>query len=392
MFALRATTLLLATLGLALAALAGPSSALAWAWPADGAVLREFSLGDDEYAAGQHRGIDVAVGGSGSVRAPVSGEVTFAGQVPTHGLTVTIATADGFKASLTHVGRITVKRGAYVSEGDVVAEGGPSGEPEHDTPYVHLGVRVGADEKYVDPASLLPARAAAPPPAPTPAPAPTPSPVPSPPPAPSPPPRPPPPPAAAQPAPTPAPVATSAPVAPPSALPPPSSPPSADPTLGEVETTATSGGAPRLSADDATRADAPSDTAGASPSARASRASAQNDARTTSTERVSSHGVPPAVRAGSPAGRPARRGGAPSVGVTVRRGSRVEVGASRAADSTDASRGLRATPRAAHLRRVSERVVATLDCARSAGRPAPRRVCAGRGSRAPDRPLGASGS
>ena len=311
MFASRATALLLATVGLALAALAVPSSALAWAWPADGAVLREFSVGNDEYAAGQHRGIDVAVGGSGSVRAPVSGEVTFAGQVPTHGLTVTIATADGFKASLTHVGRITVKRGTYVNEGDVVAEGGPSGEPEHDTPYVHLGVRMGADEKYVDPASLLPARAAAPPPAPAPAPAPTPSPVPSPPPAPSPPP---PPPAAAQPVPTPAPAATSAPVAPPPALPPPPSPPSADPTLGEVETIATSGAAPRASADDSTPADAPSDTAGASPSARGSRGSAQNDARTTSSARVSSHGVPPAVRAGPPAGRRARRGEAPNGG------------------------------------------------------------------------------
>ena len=67
MFAPRATALLLATLVLLLAAPAGPSSALAWAWPADGVVLREFSLGNDEYAAGQHRGIDVALGSSGSV-------------------------------------------------------------------------------------------------------------------------------------------------------------------------------------------------------------------------------------------------------------------------------------------------------------------------------------
>ena len=202
MFASRATAVLVSTLALFLGALADASTALAWAWPVDGAVLREFSVGDDEYAAGQHRGIDIAIGGADIVRAPVSGEVTFAGQVPTHGLTVTIATSDGFKASLTHLGPIAVRRGARVAEGDGVAQPGPSGEPEHATPYVHLGVRVGADEKYVDPAALLPPRTANPPPAPVPTPSPAPSPVPSPPPAPPPTP---PPPAAAEPAPTPAP-------------------------------------------------------------------------------------------------------------------------------------------------------------------------------------------
>ena len=40
------------------------SSAWAWAWPADGEVLRGFSVSGDAYAAGQHRGIDVAVEGS----------------------------------------------------------------------------------------------------------------------------------------------------------------------------------------------------------------------------------------------------------------------------------------------------------------------------------------
>ncbi len=134
MFASRATALVVSTLALAVVALADASTARAWAWPVDGPVLREFSVGDDEYAAGQHRGIDIAVGGADIVRAPVSGEVTFAGQVPTHGLTVTIATSDGSKASLTHVGPIAVRRGSHVAEGDVVAQSGPSGEPEHATP------------------------------------------------------------------------------------------------------------------------------------------------------------------------------------------------------------------------------------------------------------------
>jgi murein DD-endopeptidase MepM/ murein hydrolase activator NlpD len=98
-------------------ALVGAPGAFGWAWPADGPVLREFSLGDNPYAAGQHRGIDIALEGARKVRAPASGEVTFAGQVPTHGLTVTIATADGYKASLTHLGPLLVKKGESVGEG-----------------------------------------------------------------------------------------------------------------------------------------------------------------------------------------------------------------------------------------------------------------------------------
>ena len=165
---------------LVLALVAGPS-AMAWAWPVDGAVLRGFSVSGDTYAAGQHRGIDIALGASSAIRAPVSGEVTFAGRVPTNGLTVTIATGD-YKTSLTHLGALRVRRGASVVEGDVVAEPGPSGEAEYDLPYVHLGIRVGASESYVDPLELLPPRGtASPPPAPEAPPAPLPQPAPAPP-------------------------------------------------------------------------------------------------------------------------------------------------------------------------------------------------------------------
>ena len=71
--------------------LATAPAAQAWAWPADGEILRAFSVGDDPYAGGQHRGVDLALGDATSVRAPAAGEVTFAGTVPTHGRTVTIA-------------------------------------------------------------------------------------------------------------------------------------------------------------------------------------------------------------------------------------------------------------------------------------------------------------
>ena len=158
-------------------ALGAGAPAWAWAWPADGDVLRGYAVGGDKYAAGQHRGIDVAVGDARSIRAPASGEVSFAGQVPTHGLTVTIVTADGYKASLTHLGTLRVRKGAIVAEGEPIADPGPTGDAEHAVPYVHLGIRVGEDA-YVDPLGLLPSRGAShPPPAPAapPAPAPTPA-------------------------------------------------------------------------------------------------------------------------------------------------------------------------------------------------------------------------
>ena len=96
----------------------GPSSALAWQWPADGPLLRPFLVHDDKYAAGQHRGIDVALVGAAAIRAPLSGEVSFAGAVPTHGLTITIVAPDGYRASLTHLGTLRVRKGASVAEGD----------------------------------------------------------------------------------------------------------------------------------------------------------------------------------------------------------------------------------------------------------------------------------
>ena len=48
-------------------------------------------------AASRHH--DIALGASSAIRAPVSGEVTFAGRLPTNGLTVTIAAGD-YKTSL----------------------------------------------------------------------------------------------------------------------------------------------------------------------------------------------------------------------------------------------------------------------------------------------------
>ena len=110
------------------------------------------------YASGQHRGIDIGADAAGeTVVAPATGTVSFAGTVPTSGKSVTIATADGYSVTLTHLGSIVVVKGAMVTERAAVGTVGPSGTAEVAGPYVHLGIRVAADtDGYVDPLGLLP--------------------------------------------------------------------------------------------------------------------------------------------------------------------------------------------------------------------------------------------
>lgn len=133
--------------------------AQAWTWPVKGPVLQAFSYDEAHpYAAGQHRGIDIgASAAGGSVVAPASGTISFAGRVPTNGNSVTIETPDGYSVTLTHLGSIAVADGASVVEGAPVGTVGPSGTPEEAGPYVHLGIRHTADvNSYLDPLSLLP--------------------------------------------------------------------------------------------------------------------------------------------------------------------------------------------------------------------------------------------
>ena len=141
-----------------LIALVQAGQAAAWSWPTPGPVLRPFSFGDDPYAAGQHRGIDIGSDAGAGVVAPASGTVTFAGSVPGGGKTISIRTDDGrYSVSLLHLGSISVGRGAVIDEGSVVGTVDVSGDPAYDRPYLYLGVRIASDPQgYIDPLSVLP--------------------------------------------------------------------------------------------------------------------------------------------------------------------------------------------------------------------------------------------
>jgi hypothetical protein len=132
-------------------------------WPVDGRLLQEFTFDPAApYAAGQHRGVDIAAAPGSSILAPLSGTVTFAGTAPSHGAIVTIRTEDGLAISLMQLGSVVVTLGARVERGDVIGTLGSGGQAGSSPPHVHLSVRITSTEHgYLDPERLLRPRDAA---------------------------------------------------------------------------------------------------------------------------------------------------------------------------------------------------------------------------------------
>jgi Peptidase family M23 len=171
--------LLLAAVTIAALLVSVPAARADWVWPVQGEVITPYRNGDDPYAAGQHRGIDIAAPTGTPVVAAAGGQVRFAGTAGSSGLTVSIRTADGlFDTSYLHLSSIAVHKGVRVAAGDQVGAVGMTGKRSAAAPHLHFGVRdAGTDHGYHDPLAFLP-----PPPVPAerprPAPAPGPQPVP----------------------------------------------------------------------------------------------------------------------------------------------------------------------------------------------------------------------
>lgn len=137
---------------------AAPASAAgSWPWPVEGRVLSPYDFGGDPYAAGQHRGIDIAAPVGGPVAAATAGTVTFAGTAASAGLTVSVRTADGrFDTSYLHFDSISVEEGDRVEPGTELGEVGTSGERSAAAPHLHFGVRdAGRRHGYRDPLLFL---------------------------------------------------------------------------------------------------------------------------------------------------------------------------------------------------------------------------------------------
>jgi hypothetical protein len=162
---------------LAFLVLAPPAWA-AWVWPLRGEVITPYSNGNDPYAGGQHRGIDIAGETGQPVVAAASGTVRFAGTAGSSGVTVSIRTLDGFDTSYLHLSSASAREGQSIRAGERIGDVGTSGTRSAERPHLHFGVReAGSRHAYRDPLAFLPAGPPAPEnpleaPAPEPAPAP----------------------------------------------------------------------------------------------------------------------------------------------------------------------------------------------------------------------------
>lgn len=139
-------------------------AAAAWTWPVVGQVVTPYRNGGDPYAAGQHRGIDVAAPVGTRVVAAAGGTVRFAGVAGSSGLTVSIRTTDArWDMSYLHLATATVHEGDRVVAGARVGTVGTSGRRSVSQPHLHFGVReAGSRHAYRDPLDFLPALPRAP--------------------------------------------------------------------------------------------------------------------------------------------------------------------------------------------------------------------------------------
>src|SRR4051812_3215235 len=149
---MRPTTLICA-LAATLQVLSGTALADGWTWPIRGPVITSYRNGDDPYAAGQHRGIDIGAPVGTHVVAATAGTVTFSGVVGSAGLVVSERTADGrFDLSYLHLSSASVHRGDSVASGTTLGAVGTPGRRSADAPHLHFGVReAGRRGAYRDP-------------------------------------------------------------------------------------------------------------------------------------------------------------------------------------------------------------------------------------------------
>jgi len=112
--------------------------------PVPGETVRRFSPAH----RGGHWGVDLASPWAGTVRAPVSGTVTFAGRVAGR-LSVTIAPDNRLRVSVSYLSSVNVSAGQWIEVGGMLGRSGA----DHGLPAVHLSLRV--DGRYANPEPAL---------------------------------------------------------------------------------------------------------------------------------------------------------------------------------------------------------------------------------------------
>ncbi len=134
----------------ALPAATRPSEAdeVAWAWPASGKVIGQFTEN------GANKGVDIAAKVGDAVLAAGPGKVVYSGQgLRGYGRLIIIKHNSEFLSAYAHNSTLLVKEGQIVTKGQKIAE---AGNTDSDIPKLHFEIR--RQGKPVDPIKFLPGR------------------------------------------------------------------------------------------------------------------------------------------------------------------------------------------------------------------------------------------
>ena len=123
-----------------------------FAWPANGKVIAGFG----STASGERNdGINIAVPLGAPIRASASGTVTYSGnELKNYGNLLLIKHDSGYVTAYAHADQLLVKRGDFVSKGQVIGYAGHTGDVA--TPQLHFEIR--HDTTPQNPNSLLASR------------------------------------------------------------------------------------------------------------------------------------------------------------------------------------------------------------------------------------------
>jgi murein DD-endopeptidase MepM/ murein hydrolase activator NlpD len=118
-------------------------------WPLTEAGFVTRALIEGE--AGEHPGVDIAVGTDSYVRAAGSGRVVRAGDDPLYGFFVVLEHGRGYQTVYGHLSMILVERGQAVEKNEVIALSGSTGR----STAAHLHFEILLDGIPIDPLTLV---------------------------------------------------------------------------------------------------------------------------------------------------------------------------------------------------------------------------------------------
>ena len=107
--------------------------------PISGIITSRFGV-RSSVRSGDHTGLDIGAPTGTPIKAAASGTVTFAGVKKSYGYMVVISHGDGIETYYGHCSKLYVTAGEKVSQGEVIAAVGSTGNSTG--PHLHLEVRV----------------------------------------------------------------------------------------------------------------------------------------------------------------------------------------------------------------------------------------------------------